>query len=463
MMWSYVSLLSIAFSGVLAGTTLISDIASDASSRVLQTPDPSGILATASLRSPVVDRDSPFFQSLGTNGRACVTCHVPSQDWTISAADVRHRFDLTAGLDPIFRTVDGSNSPKADVSTTAARRRAYSMLLSKGVIRVGIGIPANAEFELVRSDDPYGFATAAELSLFRRPLPSTNLSFLNAVMWDGRETLQQLLPTSTPDQNRAALRFDLGDQANGATRGHAQAARDLTDAERLQIVDFETALFTAQLVDDSAGSLRARGATGGPQHLAEQPFFIGIDDLVVNGATVTPPDPSMTLFTAWSGTRHGARQQAIARGEAIFDSRPITITGVAGLNDALGLSTIRGTCTTCHNTPNVGDHSTAAPLNIGIADAARRTPDLPLYTLRNKATGELRQTTDPGRALITGKWADIGKFKGPILRGLAARAPYFHNGSAATLQEVVDFYNTRFSLGLSPRDRADLIAFLEAL
>jgi cytochrome c peroxidase len=86
-----------------------------------------------------------------------------------------------------------------------------------------------------------------------------------------------------------------------------------------------------------------------------------------------------------------------------------------------------------------------------------------VYTLRNTATGQVRQTTDPGRAPITGKWADIGKFKGPILRGLAARAPYFHNGSAASLDAVVDFYNTRFTIGLSPREHADLVAFLRAL
>ena len=45
-----------------------------------------------------------------------------------------------------------------------------------------------AEFELTSVDDPYGYASAAELSLFRRPLPTTNLKFLSAVMWDGRET-----------------------------------------------------------------------------------------------------------------------------------------------------------------------------------------------------------------------------------------------------------------------------------
>jgi cytochrome c peroxidase len=79
------------------------------------------------------------------------------------------------------------------------------------------------------------------------------------------------------------------------------------------------------------------------------------------------------------------------------------------------------------------------------------------------STGDTVQTTDPGRAMITGKWADIGKFKGPILRALAARAPYFHNGSAATLEEAVGFYETRFNIQLTARKKADLVAFLRAL
>jgi cytochrome c peroxidase len=105
----------------------------------------------------------------------------------------------------------------------------------------------------------------------------------------------------------------------------------------------------------------------------------------------------------------------------------------------------------------------ALPVNIGIADASRRTPDLPLYTLTRYSTGEVVRTTDPGLAMLTGKWADIGKFKGPILRGLAARAPYFHNGSAATLMDVVDFYDSRFNIGMSAGQKSDLVAFLSAL
>jgi cytochrome c peroxidase len=89
--------------------------------------------------------------------------------------------------------------------------------------------------------------------------------------------------------------------------------------------------------------------------------------------------------------------------------------------------------------------------------------DMPLYTLRNKATGELQKTTDPGRGLITGKWSDIGRFKVPTLRGLAARAPYFHNGMATELGNVLDFYDRRFQIGLNNRERLDLILFLRTL
>jgi cytochrome c peroxidase len=158
-----------------------------------------------------------------------------------------------------------------------------------------------------------------------------------------------------------------------------------------------------------------------------------------------------------------AARAAVVRGQGIFNTRLINITDVKGLNDDLNLKVIPGTCTTCHDTPNAGNHSVPAPLDIGIADASRRTPDLPLYTLRNLQTGETIQITDPGKALLSGKWKDIGRFKGPILRGLAARAPYFHNGFAADLGAAVDFYNTRFTLNLSDQEKSDLIAFLQTL
>jgi hypothetical protein len=397
----------------------------------------------------------------------------------VTPAHIQARFDASGGTDPIFRPNDGSNSPQADVSTLAARLSAYSMLLSKGLIRVGIGIPDTAEFELIGVDDPYGYASAKELSLFRRPLPSTNLKFLSTIMWDGRETFKD--PASSDCLKGtttcfAALHFDLGDQANAATLGHAQGANALTLAQQEAIINFEAGLFTAQVHHDQAGDLNARGAQGGPTPLPGQEFYFGINDAVSGDYRTGAPFNKVVfqLYDAWnanmpattsSGAGRDAAQArlAVARGQALFNSRPIQITGVKGLNDDLGLPAIQGTCTTCHDTPHSGNHSIPAPLDIGLTDVSRRTPDLPLYTLRNKVTLQTVQSTDPGRALITGKWKDIGRFKGPILRGLAARAPYFHNGSAADLNAVLDFYNTRFGLNLTEQEKADLVAFLTAL
>jgi len=424
--------------------------------------------------------DGPFFQSLGTNGRSCVTCHQPSDGWTVTPAQIRARFDQTDGTDPIFRTVDGANSPLADVASVDARRRAYSMLLDKGLIRIGLAIPANAEFDLIAVDDPYGYASANELSLFRRPLPTTNLRFLSTFMWDGRETLRDNAGTDCLKGTTTCFALphaDLAHQSNSATMTHAQGATTLTDAQRDAIVAFETTLFTAQISDDEAGELDAYHAQGGPKTLATAPFHFGMNDVVSGDyATGAAFDPHVfTLFGRWQsdgkpeGKRGNGRgrddaRAAVARGEVLFNTRPISITGVKGLNDDLGVPVLAGTCTTCHDTPASGNHSIPAPLDIGLTDAAQRTPDMPLYTLRNKAApGEIIQTTDPGRALITGKWRDIGRFKGPILRNLAARAPYFHNGFAKDLDAAVDFYNTRFGLNLSDDEHDDIVAFLLAL
>jgi cytochrome c peroxidase len=72
-------------------------------------------------------------------------------------------------------------------------------------------------------------------------------------------------------------------------------------------------------------------------------------------------------------------------------------------------------------------------------------------------------TSDPGKALITGKCAGLNRTKGPILRGLAARAPYFHNGAAANPNQLVNFYNERFDMHLSNAQKAELVAFLNSL
>jgi cytochrome c peroxidase len=250
---------------------------------------------------------------------------------------------------------------------------------------------------------------------------------LSLVMWDGRET-------SAGGDGFADLRH----QADDATRGHAQATHALPPDVAQAIVAFETTLHTAQIVDFRAGLLDARGAHGGPVWLARQPVQPGL----------TGP---FDVYAAWAGAREPARAR-IARGEALFNER--TFLTRAGT---------QATCRSCHDAPNLGHKASPVVFDIGTTDAARRAPELPLYTLKHKLTGDTVQTTDPGRALITGKWKDVGKFKPPVLRALSARAPYFHDGSAPSLLDVVRHYDARFSIGLSAEDQADLVAFLRSL
>ena len=344
-----------------------------------------------------------------------------SDGWSITPVNLQQRFQSTQGMDPIFRVLDGANCPSDDVSTPSAAAAAYSQLLNSGLIRIALPVPANAEFSIIAITDPYQCpeTTASNPALYRRPLPSSNLKFLNGIMWDGREP-------------------DLKTQAKNATIVHAVPSTPPTDVQLQQIVTLETSLFTAQSVDNQAGDLTAQGANGGAVFLSTQPFSPGIN----TGAAFTPN--VFSLYTNWANASGsiGAAQQSVARGEVLFNTFPIMISAVDGFNDVRGQTIITGTCSSCHNTPNVGGDSSPDMMNIGTSSP---TPNLPSYTiLCNDGTQVV--TTDPGRAMVTGKCADISKFKVPGMRGLAARAPYFHSGTAATLLDVVNFYVQRFNL-----------------
>lgn len=267
------------------------------------------------------------------------------------------RVDATDGLDPVFRTNDGADCPSAGTSTTEARRRAYSMLLAKGLIRVSLGVPDFADFSVTSIRDPHGCrdTNADALALFRRPLPSSNLRFLTTVMWDGRESLAG-----------QSLDFSLSHHAVDATLGHAQAFLAPTADQVDEIVRFEMALSNAQSEDIAASDLGAQRGRGGPLPLSHQEFYVGINDPLGGNPKGAPFDPeAVTLFREWlrldgkKGSLAAARA-SIARGEALFNTVPVTISGVTGLNDLPGVpASFQGTCTTCHDTPNVGNHSVA--------------------------------------------------------------------------------------------------------
>jgi cytochrome c peroxidase len=435
--------------------------------------DPGGAVASYQPDGATATANNAFFQALGSNGRSCFTCHQPRDGWTLSVQHINDRFNANPD-EPLFRRTDAATCPTDDVSTLAAKQSAYSLLLGYGLIRIGLPMPAPLQYMITGIRDPHGCntnaktgltsATTGTISTYRRPLPAANLGFLSTIMWDGREP-------------------DLFSQAVEAALIHERAASAPDSAQQQQMVTFEgcspaltpsacantpsgAGIFTTQNFDTNAQYLDS-GGNGGPVNLAGQVpnFFLGINDPNV-----------FDLFDAFANFQGGRDEtetrQSIARGEVLFNTFPINITGVAGLNDVLGQSTIVGTCSTCHDNPNVGNHSVNLLLDTGVTGAGPTRPPillvagLPIFSITCTAgplAGQKLQVTDPGLATITGNCADLGKVKVPILRGLAARAPYFHNGSAPTLRYITSFYNQRFGIGLSDQQADDLIAFLNSL
>lgn len=451
-------------------------------------------------------KGNAFFTAHGitANGRSCITCHQPPTGWSVTPSNLQQRFTSTNGTDPVFDAVDGMGCPTEAIgaSTLAQKAEASSLLLNKGLFRIFLPVPTTvtcappspkgcvsggpAQFTVQAVYDPYGCENSRQyglraatpvISVYRRPLPSTNLRFVtNAkgnIMWDGREA-------------------SLESQASDATQTHGQAANPPTAAEIDQMVEFEGGdttvpgggVFTAQTDYVPAGDLTSNGVTGGPVPLVTDPTGI-------KGNPNNEPATVFTMYEPWSLLTAtdftDEERESVARGEDLFNNFQFTISGVAGLNDVSGHAApnagpiTTGTCSECHNQTYSGsDTAGGAEHNIGLTgdhqNAAPLTPDLPLFAL-TCTTGTYETaagiqtvtapttflTTDPGAATITGLCFDIGKLKVPVLRGLASRAPYFHNGSAHSLLDVVNFYNTRFSIGFTDQQKIDLVNFLQTL
>ena len=446
-------------------------------------PTPSGTESTFSATGSI-DPNGIFFQALGTNQRSCASCHQLSQGMGLSAANAQALFTSSSGSDPLFTATDGANCPTVAVGDSAG----HSLVLNNGLIRIAEPLPASAQFTMAVAQDPYGCAAVTNTtsgqtaySVYRRPLPATSLTLLSQVMWDARFTTAPLNASASISAN---LDADLSAQAANAIATHEQGDAAPTSAQLSELVAFEEGLFTAEATDTQAGPLTGNGAMGGAAALAAQNYYPGINDAFGQDPKGAPFNKVVfTLFAAWEGSANPA-QASIARGEDLFNSAPMQITDVHGLNDnpALGSPVvIVGTCGTCHDAPNIGTHSLPLAMDIGTShliatetDAniigglqALTPPSLPVYQISGctNASGNavVYVTTDPGVALETGQCADVSGLKVPGLRGLAARGPFFHNGSAANLGQVVQFYSTRFQMNLNPQQLVDLQNFLAAL
>jgi cytochrome c553 len=369
------------------------------------------------------------------------------------------------GGDPLFAAVDGADC--------VDQPNSHNLLLNHGLIRIMLPIapktfsgttpnyvikvvsdPTNCQLNNpnVQAACAAQFGSGSQcISVYRRPLPTTNLIFQSNIMWDGRE----------PSPITEGLTASLDQQAIDATTGHAQAIAPPTQAQIDDMVNFELGLFTAQRTDLNAGTLNAGGAGESPESMPTLPFAYGQNQ--VPGATFSLN--VFTFYTAWStltGTDPiSVARESIARGETLFDTKQFKV-GPNPNNVSH--------CVGCHNDPNIGNNSNNPVLMTHTGTDAPFDPVLntgsylPEFSVT--CPGKNQQptfTTDPGLVLISGNCTDVTKIKTPTLHGLLARAPFFRNGSAPDLPALVTFYNNHFNIGLSAQDQTDMVNFMNTL
>ena len=479
-------------------------------------PDDSGNVQSATA-DPTLNASNKFFDpSVGTNGQACVTCHQPAQGFTIHVSVIDNTF-ATSPTDPLFRPNDTANNP----STTTNTADDYSIFLNLGAARIGKTLPSPsiANFLVAAADantdakfaapDHFPLTTDPQhpnvktLSLFRRPLVNTNVHLDSAVLWDGRDSITTIATSQVPKAIQSLLTTSNG--------GNCLGCPGTDPAVNLDIANFMLGVFTDQVFDTAAGTdangnctLPHPGICGAGTNSAAR-AMAGVANLLqlALGPNVpctnplqnpcVPNVPGYDLFDAWASlpqVGRNAGRASVVRGQQLFNTAVLNVP-----TDLQGLLGTTAHCTSCHATRNIGNNpsptffarvgtdsldiinellsntSLSSPTLADLALYKQEVSQLPQYCLRPKSSTSTAPcgsgpgdvvTTDPGRAMVSGDIGDVGKFKPPILRGLAARSPYFHAGTAQNIQMLIHFYNARFQIGLTEDEVNDLGSFLEA-
>ena len=460
-----------------------------------------GEVGVLSSSGPVPTRGHPFFEPIGQNGRACVTCHQPANGMSLSAETIRRRWDETHGKDPLFAPVDGMNCPDLPPEDP----RSHSLLLGRGLFRIFLpwppkaadGSPIEPEFTLEVVRDPTGCNTSRQygldnanpmVSVYRRPRPVANMKYVThqgfgVYAFIGKNGLPATRDPETGLPSGMNLMSDarqptLKTQAVEAAITHLQFDGKLDDARLNRIVEFERQLYAGQVRHSIAGDLME---ANGPPGLGVRNLAAGHEGLLGNNTTnyVIPMGDVWKHLPA--SDAQSKLRESIARGQDVFMFRTFWIRDAMHLN-TVGLGNpAKRTCATCHGMHMMGMDVANGWMDIGTTNLpwAReeplnpwndRKPELPLFKITCKPgvpphpfLGRVFYTQDPGRALISGKCNDVGTIVMQQLRGLSARAPYFSNGSADSLREMVDFYDRRFNIGFTDQERDDLINFLSVL
>lgn len=470
-------------------------------------PNPYGELGVVNDEGPVDTEGHPFFEALGENGRACVSCHQPMDAMSLSLDTIRERWQETDGSDPIFAAIDGMNCPNLNPDDEAS----YSLLLNRGLFRIFLpwppkdeaGQPMVPQFTIEVLRDPTGCNTDARygldnpdnpmISVYRRPRPVINMRFVTSdkfgvTPFNLKNGMPNARDPETGDPVNMNIMADAREptvktQAQSAARNHLEYVGELTPEVLQQIKDFEMQLYAAQ---DSHARI-------GMLHDPEDPHGLGVDAMV-NGEDgvlgnntlhyVFPIDPDWYQPPDSDDAETRERNEflaSVARGHDVFFFRTFWIKDSMHIN-SVGLGNpIKRTCATCHGAHLTGMDVANGWMDLGTTNLPWATevprnpwteqdPELPLFKLTCKDEypphpflGRVIYTQDPGRALISGRCEDIGSIVIQQLRGLSARLPLFSNGSAQTLEEVIDFYDRRFNIQYTPQERQDLLNFMSTL
>lgn len=446
----------------------------------------------------------PFFTALGSNGRACITCHQPADGMSLSVKTIQKRWQLTSGKDPLFAAIDGSDCP----NLSQEQKSSHSLLINHGLFRIFRpwppepvnGVPVEPQFTIEVLRDPttcnnsseYGLLSDTPMiSVYRRPRPTANLKFVTAMGFPFEPKNGLPLPldpeTNLPVSGNITADsrvWTLKQQARDALITHLEIVDEPSDELLEQLVNFETKIYAAQSFDFKAGNLSSDGAKGGPRHLAEA------DAGVLNSGTRLPmwdefeswlqyldPETEGKENTEKNNERNLspenlAHRQSIARGVKVFRDRTFLVSDNAGITDMGFGNPVRNDCNFCHNMTKTGMDVAPGQVDLGTTNSpfADPAPHLPLFKLTCKDgfpphahIGKVVFTTDPGLALTTGRCKDIGKITIQSMRAMSSRAPFFANGSVATIRDLVDYYERRYDMKFTEQEKQDLTNLMGAL
>ena len=329
---------------------------------------------------PMETKGHPFFEPIGPNGRACVTCHQPADAMSLSADSARLQWDRLGARDPLFAAGDGSNCP----SLPQGERASHSLLIDHGLIRIARPWPpkdVTPDFDIAVVRDPstcnldatHGLK-AGQLSVFRRPRPVANFKYIEAMgfAYDPKSSFPLPVDPETGKPVSGNLMADarvlsLAAQMRDAAGTHLAFAKAMDAGDIARILDFERRLYVAQAVDRSGGALDADGALGGPRTLQTSPAGrLGSDGGM----------PVWGEYEAWEKLPEATKaklpaevrafRESVARGARVFREKTFLITDTAGINSPIGFGNpVRNSCVFCHNMSHMGMDVAPGQVDLG--------------------------------------------------------------------------------------------------